>query len=164
MTITTILNYCSRQNQIAPGKTKKVHSKIKYLNAKPKISRESPKSSPQNQIANGEESKGSSWTLKVRAMVVGKKQDMLAFFSNSVVVDCNAVFKLWSRGCVQSQLLVRCDQSKIFHFLSFVNIRRRESAFSSLEKFRLVHFTEPKSMDYRTTNGLLKWTTLTNLP
>ena len=95
---------------------------------------------------------------RVPAMVVGKKQDMVVFFSNSVVVDCNALFKLWSRGCVQSELLVRCDQSKIFYFLSFVNISRGESAFCSLEKFGLVHFTEPQSMDYH------KWTTEMDYP
>ena len=78
-------------NQIAHGKTKKLTAKQKMLTVKP--------------IAHGKTRKGSSWTLIVLAMVVGKKQDTVAFFSNYVVVDYIVLFKLRSGGCIRSELL-----------------------------------------------------------
>ena len=81
----------SRQNQKARGKTKRLTAKEKKLTAKP--------------IAHGKTRKGRSWTLTVLAMVVEKKQDMVALFSNLVVVDYDVLFKLRSGGCLRSELL-----------------------------------------------------------
>ena len=104
-----------RQNQKARGKTKKLAAKpnssrqnikapgkTKWLTAKPKSSRQNQKAHGKTKKAHGETRKGRSWTLTVLAMVVEKKQDMVALFSR---LRCFVLFKLRSGGCVRSEVL-----------------------------------------------------------
>ena len=105
----------SRQNQKARGKTKKLaakpnssrqnkkaRGKTKWLTAKPKSSRQNQKAHGKTKKAHRKTRKGRSWTLTVLAMVVEKKQDMVALFSR---LPCFVLFKLWSGGCLRGEVL-----------------------------------------------------------
>ena len=98
----------SRQNKKARGKTKwltakpKGRGKTKWLTAKPKSSRQNQKARGKTKKAHRKTRKGMSWTLTVLAMVVEKKQDMVALFSR---LPCFVLFKLWSGGCLRGEVL-----------------------------------------------------------